>query len=128
MSWEGDSWENELFIPTPEEVPIFSLWWGSRKFIWAKLRIRCVPSGTMLLTYLEQGVLKNTCDVSITFSFISGFVCLSVFLSKWERPTSNLAGVALRTVFVPTVAVPSLCHTAERWRHTRKATRTNANK
>lgn len=28
MSWEGDNWENELSIPTSEEVPIFSLWLG----------------------------------------------------------------------------------------------------
>lgn len=74
---------------------------------------------------MEQGVLKNACDISIIFGLVSVFVCLAVFLSKWERATSKLVGVALGTVFFLTVAVP---HRAERWRDTRKATRTSANK
>lgn len=77
---------------------------------------------------MEQGVLKNACDISIIFGLVSVFVSLAVFLSKWERATSKLVGVALGTVFFLTVAVPLFPHRAERWRHTRKATRTSANK
>lgn len=61
-----------------------------------------------MLTYDTLSFEKMHRMLQAFFCFVSLFLCLAAFLSKWGRAICSLSEVPLLTVFFHTVAVTSL--------------------